>query len=155
MFGLSFQFKCHHMKTNESSWASGLLWETTYISICTINYTLACPALTPPWRQNITLSSIFPFVSRVLEVKHQFFENLISSIFTYLWVVELSFNSNEFGRVLLVKPSMFGKLEFDPQFPNIECYWFKPPHDLQHVHAPQACQTWKVLPLTPYQTHLS
>ena len=26
-------------------------------------------------------------------------------------VIELSFNSNEFGRVLLVKPSMFGKLE--------------------------------------------
>jgi hypothetical protein len=26
-------------------------------------------------------------------------------------VLELSFNSNEFGRVLLVKPSMFGKLE--------------------------------------------
>ena len=25
--------------------------------------------------------------------------------------LELSFNSNEFGRVLLVKPSMFGKLE--------------------------------------------
>ena len=26
-------------------------------------------------------------------------------------IIELSFNSNEFGRVLLVKPSMFGKLE--------------------------------------------
>ena len=26
-------------------------------------------------------------------------------------LLELSFNSNEFGRVLLVKPSMFGKLE--------------------------------------------
>ena len=25
--------------------------------------------------------------------------------------LELSFNSNEFGRVLLIKPSMFGKLE--------------------------------------------
>ena len=30
---------------------------------------------------------------------------------TKLWTLELSFNSNEFGRVLLVKPSMFGKLE--------------------------------------------
>ena len=28
-----------------------------------------------------------------------------------LMVIELSFNSNEFGRMLLVKPSMFGKLE--------------------------------------------
>ena len=28
-----------------------------------------------------------------------------------LKIVELSFNSNEFGRVLLVIPSMFGKLE--------------------------------------------
>ena len=26
-------------------------------------------------------------------------------------LLELSFNANEFGRVLLVKPSMFGKLE--------------------------------------------
>ncbi len=26
-------------------------------------------------------------------------------------IVELSFNSNEFGRELLTKPSMFGKLE--------------------------------------------
>ena len=28
-----------------------------------------------------------------------------------LLLIELSFNSNEFGRMLLVKPSMFGKLE--------------------------------------------
>ena len=27
------------------------------------------------------------------------------------YVLELSFNSNEFGKVLLVMPSMFGKLE--------------------------------------------
>ena len=24
--------------------------------------------------------------------------------------------------------------EFDPQWTDIECYWFKPPHDLQHMH---------------------
>ena len=27
------------------------------------------------------------------------------------WILELSFNSNEFGREYLAKPSMFGKLE--------------------------------------------
>ena len=28
-----------------------------------------------------------------------------------LWIIEISFNSKEFGKVLLVTPSMFGKLE--------------------------------------------
>ena len=35
----------------------------------------------------------------------------ISSVTTKATTIELSFNSNEFGRVLLVTPSMFGKIE--------------------------------------------
>ena len=75
--------------------------------------------------------------------------------------MELSLKSNEFGRVLLVKPSMFGKLEVHAS----EVMWRFEPITF-HIgelrvklilatHAPQACQTWKVLPITPYQTHLS
>ena len=29
---------------------------------------------------------------------------------------------------------MWCQNEFDPQWMDIECYWFKPPHDLQHMH---------------------
>ena len=30
--------------------------------------------------------------------------------------------------------SRFFAYEFDPQWTNLECYWFKTPHDLQHMH---------------------
>ena len=42
-------------------------------------------------------------------------------------LLELSFNSNEFGRVLLVKPSMFGKVEVH----LLEVSWrFEPNHSI-------------------------
>ena len=36
-------------------------------------------------------------------------------------IIDLSFNSNVFGRVLLVKPSMFGKLEVHASEVHASC----------------------------------